>query len=115
MWAGEQNATGRTIALVALFLFNYSLDDTQEEYAHPTQGSCITFACRSGETECALLHYTDKKGHPIETAGIASDIRAKLALEPTLYITKNMPFALKKEERILAEGSILEFLSRGQS
>ena len=115
MWSGEQSATGQTVILVALFMFSYSLEHTQEEYTYPTQGSRITFTCRSGDTQCTLLHYTDKGGYPIETAGIAVDIRAKLVLEPTLYIAKNMPFALKKEERILAEGSILEILSRGQS
>ena len=105
---------GHTIALVALFLFNYSLEDTPEENTHPTQGSELTFACRCGEAQCTLLYYTDKKGYPMETTGMEADIRAKLALDPTLYITKNMTFALKKEGRIIAESSVLEFLSSGQ-
>ena len=78
-----------------------------------SQGSAFTFACRCGEAQCTLLHYTDNHGYSPPVTEMEVDIRAKIAIEPSLQVAKGMHFALKVEGIILAEGSILELLSRG--
>ena len=75
-------------------------------------GTALQLSCRAGEEYCTLSQLFDSEGNTLAELPAGQEAMLQGAVLPQLNITSGMPFTLKEEGVVVAEGAILDILKK---
>ena len=92
----------------------YDFHTEQDKDTPLVPGLSPHVSCRAGEDYCNISQFTDGQGETVDNVEPGSEVRFQAAILPRVYVTAGMPFSIKAEGTVIAEGSISAVVRRGR-
>ena len=77
-------------------------------------GLSLQLSCRAGEYYCTISQFTNNQGDILDALESGEEARFQAVTLPKVHVTMGMPFSLKADGVIIAEGAVLAILRRGR-